>query len=388
MNLVFVSPHFPPNYLWFCVELRRLGANVLGIADAAHDRLRPELRQALSEYYRVDDLHDYDQVLRACGHFTHRPGKIDRVESHNEHWLATDARLRDDFNVPGLREAELADIQHKSRMKERLRGAGVAVARGGIARDLEEARRIAADLGYPLIAKPDVGVGAAATSRLGDDRELASFFDRKPAVDYVLEEFVEGSLFSFDGLTGRDGRIVFATSHRFSRGIMEVVNSDEDLFYYSLREIPADIEDVGRRAVNAFGLRERFFHFELLRRSSDGGLVALELNARPPGGWTTDMFNYANDIDIYREWANVVLHDRFTARPARPFHCCYAGRKRHKRYAHAHEEIFSRFGRLIPHHGAIDSAFRAAIGDYGYLARSPALEEVLEAATFIQEEAP
>jgi phosphoribosylaminoimidazole carboxylase (NCAIR synthetase) len=386
MNFVFVSPHFPPNYLWFCVELRRLGVDVYGIADAPYERLRSELRQALTEYYRVEDLHDYEQVLRACGYFTHRHGKIDRVESHNEHWLTIDARLRADFNVPGLPEAELAAIQRKSRMKERFLGAGVPVARGGFARDLDEGRRIAEEVGYPLVAKPDVGAGASGTWRIADDRELVSFYDRKQPVDYVLEELIAGSLQSFDGMTDQDGRIVFEMSHVFSRGIMEAVNADEDLSYYSLREIPADVEDLGRRAVSAFDLRERFFHFELFRSSTDGRLVAIELNARPPGGWTTDMFNYANDIDVYHEWANVVVHNRFTATYARPFHCCYAGRKRRKRYAHGHEQIFSRFGRLILHHGPIDAAFRGAIGDYGYLARSPLLEEVLEVAAFIQEE--
>jgi len=33
MNFVYLSPHFPPNYYFFCVHLRRLGANVLGLAD-------------------------------------------------------------------------------------------------------------------------------------------------------------------------------------------------------------------------------------------------------------------------------------------------------------------------------------------------------------------
>lgn len=387
MNLVFVSPHFPPNWFRFCVELRRLGVNVLGLADAPYERLRPELRDALGEYYRVGDLHDYDQVLRACGHFTHRHGRIDRVESHNEHWLSTDARLRTDFNVVGLRTGELVEIQRKSRMKERLRAAGVPVARGGIARTLEDGRRIAAETGYPLVAKPDVGVGAGGTFRIEDDRGLAAFFATTPSVDYLLEEFIPGRLFSFDGLTDREGRIVFHTSHFFSRGIMEAVNADEDLFYYSLRDIPADLEEAGRRAVQAFDLRERFFHFELFRTLRDDRIVALEMNARPPGGLTTDMFNYANDIDAYREWANVVVHGRFTATYARTYHCCYAGRKCRKRYAHAHEEILAAFGRLVVHHEAIDGAFRAAIGDHGYLARSPDLDEVLEVARFIQEPA-
>ena len=387
MNLVYVSPHFPPNALRFCVELRRLGVNVLGIADEAYDRLQPELWDALGEYYRVSDLHDYEQVLRACGHFTHRHGKIDRVESHNEHWLATDARLRADFNAFGLGPAELADIQHKARMKERLRRAGVPVARGGVAGTIADGRRLASETGYPLIAKPEVGVGAGGTFRIEDDRQLAAFFADRPRVDYLLEEFIPGRLFSFDGLTDREGRIVFHTAHFFSRGIMEAVNADEDLFYYSLREIPADLEEVGRKAVAAFDLRERFFHFEVFRTLRDDRIVALEMNARPPGGLTTDMFNYASDIDVYRGWASLVAHDRFTAPGVRKYHCCYVGRKNRKRYAHGHEEILARFGRLIPHHAAIDGAFRAAIGDHGYLARSPDLEEILEVARFIQETA-
>jgi hypothetical protein len=387
MNFVYLSPHFPPNYYRFCVELRRLGATVLGLADEAHDRLRPELREALTEYYRVGELHDYDQVLRACGHFTHRHGKIDRVDSHSEHWLEMEARLRADFNVQGLRPGDVADIQRKSRMKERLREAGVPVARGGVARTLDEGERLAGEVGYPLIAKPDVGVGAAGTWRLDDHAGLASFFARKPPVDYVLEEFIPGQLMSFDGLTDRGGKIVFCTSHFFSRGIMEAVNQDEDLFYYSLRDIPADAEDAGRRAVGAFDLRERFFHFEFFRAHRDGRVVALEINARPPGGLTTDMFNYASDIDVYREWANVVMHGEFTASCSRKYHCACIGRKHRKRYAHSHEEVLSAFGGLIPHHEPIDSAFRAAIGDYCYLARSPDLEEILAAVRFIQAEA-
>ncbi len=384
MNFVYVSPHFPPNYYRFCVELRRLGAAVLGVADEPYDRLRPELREALSEYYGVGDLHDYEQVLRACGHFTHRYGKIDRVDSHSEHWLELEARLRTDFNVSGLKLGDVAEIKRKSSMKERFRAAGVPVARGGIARTLEEGERLAAQVGYPMVAKPDVGVGASGTWRIDDAVGLASFFARKPPVDYVLEEFIPGRLFSFDGLTDRAGRIVFCASHVFSRGIMEAVNQDEDLFYYSLRDIPADAEEAGRRAVGAFDLRERFFHFEFFRTYRDDRVVALELNARPPGGLTTDMFNYANDIDIYREWASVVVRDQFTVTCSRKYHSACIGRKHRKRYAHSHEEVLAAFGHLIPHHESIDSAFRAAIGDYCYLARSPDLEEILAAARFIQ----
>jgi hypothetical protein len=387
MNFVYLSPHFPPNYYRFCVRLREEGVNVLGVADAPYESLRPELRGALSEYYRVDDMNSYDGLVRALGHFTHRHGKLDGIDSHSEHWLETEARLRTDFNLEGLRQDRIGIIKRKSAMKEIYRSAGIRVARGAVVRTPEEARRLVAGTGYPVIAKPDVGVGAAGTFKIRDEGELSSFFDRKPPVDCIMEEFIQGRLFSFDGLADRDGNLVFFTAHAFSQGIMETVNEDADLFYHSLREIPADLEEAGRVTAQAFDVRGRFFHFEFFRADRDGGIVALEVNLRPPGGLTTDMFNYANDIDIYREWARVVARNRFTAEWSRPYHVGYVGRKRGRRYVHGHGEILGAFGGLIAHHEEIDSIFRAAIGDYGYLVRSRDLDEVRSAARYIQETA-
>ena len=102
MNCVFLSPHFPPQYHRFCRQLKVAGARVLGIGDAPYDTLAPGVRDALTEYYRVERMDDYGQLLRACGFFTHKYGKIDRIDSLNEFWLATEARLRDDFNVFGV----------------------------------------------------------------------------------------------------------------------------------------------------------------------------------------------------------------------------------------------------------------------------------------------
>ena len=186
MNVVYLSPHFPPQYHQFCRQLKIAGANVLGIADAPYDQLAPEVRQALTEYYRVDDMHDHDQLLRACGYFTHRYGKIDRFDSLNEYWLGTEARIRDDFNIPGVRSADIDVIRRKSKMKERFRLAGVRVARGRVVRTPADARALAGEIGYPLIAKPDIGVGALNTFRLDSDADLEAFFSTKPPVDYQI----------------------------------------------------------------------------------------------------------------------------------------------------------------------------------------------------------
>ncbi|HOT92401.1 MAG TPA: ATP-grasp domain-containing protein [Anaerolineae bacterium] len=375
MNVVLLSPYFPPNYYHFAVSLRRNGVNVLGIGDAPYDHLIYELRAALTEYYRVDDLHHYDALLRACGYFTHRYGKLDRIESHNEYWLETDARLRTDFNVHGPKNADIAWVKQKSKMKQVFSRADIPVARGSVVRTLEEATHLIAEVGYPVIAKPDIGVGANATYKINDAAALERFFAEKPPVDYILEEFVSGALYSFDGLVDQEGRIVFCTSHFFNRGIMEIVNDDLEIFYYSMRELPAGLEEIGRRAVAAFELRERFFHIEFFRVADDRW-VALEVNMRPPGGLTMDMFNYANDMDFYQEWANIVTYNTLRSQPTRPYHCAYIGRKWTVPHRLSHDDVLRRYGPWITYHGSMSEVLSPALGHYAYVLRSPDLVEL------------
>ena len=386
MNFVFLSPHFPPNYYRFAVALKNHGVNVLGLADESYDSLRPELKSSLAEYFRVNSMHNYGELVRALGYFTHRYGKLDRIDSHNEFWLETEARLRTDFNMPGIRTDQIDRIKRKSLMREAFVQAGVKVARGKVVKTREDADALLADTGYPLVAKPDVGVGAAATYKIHDENELNAFFESEPTVDYLFEEFVNGQIVTFDGLTDRDGTPVFMNSLVYSTGIMETVLNDDLVYYYTLREIPSDVEWLGCRVLEVFDVRERFFHFEFFRQTGTGDLVALEVNMRPPGGLTTDMFNYACDIDVYNAWASILAGKGFPYPDySQKYYCCYVGRKSNRSYTHTEQEIFSAYQDKISHHEAISGVFSAALGNYGYLVRSPDLDEVLSIAKFIQE---
>lgn len=384
MNVVFISPHFPTQYHRFCLELKHLGVNTLGIADAPYDALPQSVRESLTEYYRVDSMEDYDQLLRACGYFTHRYGKIDRIDSLNEHWLGKESLLRDDFNVFGVRGHEVSAIRKKSEMKERFRSAGIPVAPGRVVTTLAEANALISEIGYPVVAKPDAGVGALNTYRLDTDTDLKRFFEEKPPVDYILEGFIKGTITSFDGLTNAEGAPVFWTSHVFSQGIMETVNEGRHIHYYSLREILPTLEDVGRRCLKAFNVRERFFHIEFFHTES-GQFTALEVNMRPPGGFTTDMFNYACDVDVYRLWAQVMAQGVTEAPFERKYHCCYASRKNGIPYIHDHEAILSRYGAAMCQVDHVPGVFSSALGDMGYIFRTESLDTLNEIIRFIHE---
>ena len=104
--------------------------------------------------------------------------------------------------------------------------------------------------------------------------------------------------------------------------------------------------------------------------------VALEVNMRPPGGLTVDMWNYANDIDIFNEYANVVVNNRFSAvvdpslflRLRRP--ALWADLPAHPR---AGDGGLPQTGGGS--HQPISGIFAAALGDFGYLIRSPDLKK-------------
>jgi hypothetical protein len=384
MNVVFLSPHFPPQYFRFCQNLKQAGAHVLGVGDEPYDNMPPDVRASLTEYFRVPDLHNYDALVRACGFFTHRYGKIDRLDSLNEYWLNTEARLRDDFNIFGVRGHQIDFIRRKSRMKAKFREAGVPVARGRVVRTEEDARSLIGETGYPVIAKPDDGVGAIATYRLDGAKDLAAFFRSKPDIDYIMEEFISGSIFSFDGLADRNGNPVFYAAHTFSQGIMETVNDARHIYYYSLREIPAALEKIGRDCLKAFEVQERFFHIEFFQTAPDH-YVALEVNMRPPGGFTTDMFNYACDIDIYRAWAELLARGQTDLNYTRNYHCCYASRKSTHNYVHRHADILARYGEVMLQVESVPGVFSSALGDVGYIFRSASLDQMMEIVRFIHQ---
>ncbi|MDY4063937.1 MAG: carbamoylphosphate synthase large subunit, partial [Candidatus Limiplasma sp.] len=306
MNFVFISPHFPHTYWSFCDRLRLGGVNVLGIGDAPYDSLDGRLKAALTEYYRVDNMESYDQMFRAVAFFSFKYGKIDWLESNNEYWLEQDARLRTDVPItPGANSDEVAAFKSKSGMKAYYARAGVPTARCHNVTTWDAAKAFIGQVGYPVIVKPDNGVGANATYKLKDDGDLSRFFSNLPSVPYVMEEFVQGDIFSYDAITDSRCEPLFESMTAWPPSIMDIVNEKKDLAYYTAADVPESLRALGRATVKSFGARSRFVHLEFFKLTQDkpglgnaGDFVGLEVNMRPAGGYTPDMMNYAHSTDV------------------------------------------------------------------------------------------
>ena len=390
MNFVFISPNFPEAYRWFCIRLRENGVNVLGVGDAPYDSLHPELKRALTEYYKVGSLEDYDQVLRALGYFTGRYGKIDWVESNNEYWLELDAALRTDFNITtGLKSDEIDKYKSKLAMKDYYRKAGIPCARCAPVTFLEAGLNFAHEVGYPVIVKPDNGVGAIATWKLKSDEDMREFFRDPPSVPYLMEEFVPGMVTTYDGVCNSRGEVLFAASHITRNSIMDMVNEGVPTYYYVDKEVPADVEAAGKATLKAFGASSRFFHLEFFRLTADkaglgrkGDIVALEVNMRPAGGFTPDMLNFSQSADVYQIWADMVAFDELRHHYDGPHsYCVYAGRRDEKHYVRTLPQLEAQCGEHARLFTRMPDALAGTMGNQVAIACFDTLEEV---DTFVQ----
>lgn len=381
MNYVFFSPHFPSNFQYFVKALADRGVNVLGIGPVERWELSPVLQRALTDYVKVSDLENYDHVYRAVAYLASVYGRLDRYESHNEHWLEQDARIRTDFNIPGLKQDEAKRIKRKSDMKRVFRKLNLQVADGAVITSLDQAQHLADSIGYPVLVKPDKGVGASYTYKLESETQLIEFYKTKPPLEFILEEFIDAPIETFDGLVDQHGKLVFTNSFIYNSGVMDLVNKGLDMYYYTRRVIPQDLDTIGRSLVKAFKLRERFFHFEFFR-CPDGQLTVLEINVRPPGGLSMDMFNYANDEDFFGAYADVVVGKPVHYHNARHYHVIYIGLKTHhlESLKTPLQENLVKYRANVVYDGPVPDIFSAAMGNRAIMLRHPDEAWILQAA--------
>ena len=387
MNLVFISPHFPDSYWHFCAGAKADGLNVLGIADAPYEQLSPQLKESLTDYYQVNDLEDYDEVYRAVAWFAHKYGKIDWLESNNEYWLAQDARLRTDFNIgSGLKTDRIAAIRNKSEMKKYYALGGIPTARQIKASAGRRAvNAFVQKTGYPVIAKPDSGMGASGTFKLGSDAELDAWFGNhaRDYGDFVIEEFITGLLVSYDAIYNAQMEPVFENNSVFPTPIMDIVHRNLDTCYYCNKTVPRKLAEIGRRTVRAFGIRSRFVHLEFFQLDRDrdglgkkGDYVGLEVNMRPPGGFTPDMMNYAHATDVFQIWADMLAFDEARKPLGDAAFCAYAARRDGKRYRHDDAAVRARYGDAVCFAGRVPDALSDDLGNFCYMVRLRTKKEI------------
>lgn len=315
MNVLMLSPGFPPEQPLFTRGLAEVGARVIGVGDQPQAALADPVKKALSGYVQVRSLTDEAALLEELRPLSARM-TIDRVLCLWEPVMIAAARLREAFGVPGQTVEETVPFRDKEVMKRRLDAAGIRTPRHGNATTAAEVRAHAERIGYPLIVKPIAGAGSRDTYKVEGAQDLERVIGLVRHVEEVsVEEFVEGEDYTFDTVSV-DGEVKYFNI-AFYRPRALVSREHHWISQQTICRRDVDGRHVARgremgfAVLKALGFRTGFTHMEWYRKP-DGEAVFGEIAARAPGVRTVDLMNYACDLDLFSGWAEAACHGRFS----------------------------------------------------------------------------
>ncbi len=358
MNVLMISPGYPTEINYFTRGLAVQGARVFGIGDQSERDLPDLVRKHLAGYLQVSSLLDEAAVVKDVRQWR-AAQPLKQVECLWEPGVILAARLREALGVPGQDVAQATLFRDKDAMKQAVANAGIRTPKHQRATNAAECQRAAEQIGFPVIVKPIAGAGSADTFRVNSRLELDAVLSRSGHIREVnVEEFIDAEEYTFDTVC-IDGKIAFwnicVYRPRPLTARQEEWISPQTVV---LRDVEADHlaggRKMGRAVLKALGFQTGFTHMEWYR-TAKGETIFGEIAARPPGARTVDAMNYASDIDLFTEWAEAVLHRRFSTQLDRKYNSAIIFKRAqgtgHIRHIEGLERLQARFG---PHIAAVE----------------------------------
>lgn len=356
MNVIMIAPGYPGEMPYFCRALALHGARVYGLSDVPEKELPALAREHLAGYIRVPNLQDEAGAVRivvqGVGGAT-----IDRVVCLWEPGVLLAARIREALGVPGMGVEQANTFRNKDIMKQKVTAAGIRTARHASATSIEQLRRGAEGIGFPVIVKPIAGAGSMDTFRAGSMEELDKELSRVKSYDEVnVEEFIEGDEYTYDTICV-NGEVQYENVC-FYRPNPLIARSTEWISPQTLAIRDLDTPAIragmalGREVLKALDFQTGFTHMEWFY-TARGEAIFGEIAARPAGAQTVDLMNYCGDIDLFMGYAEAELKGTFSQSRERKYNVANIfkraqGKGRITRITGL-ESILNRFGEYIVH---------------------------------------
>lgn len=323
MNVIFIEPSFPLYQKQFARGLTEAGATVVGVGERPRDWLDGDVGGWLSHYEQVPSVVDVD-ALESAVRFIQSRIWVDRLEATIEAHVEAAAAVRERCGIPGTSVRTAFLCRDKPAMKEALRSAGVPTAQSDGADNPEQLRTFARNVGYPLIIKPRSAAGASGTVKVDNDAEMEAAM---PGLGFqygnsvAVEEFIEGHEGFYDTISV-GGRVALEFASHYYPNVLEAMRTRwiSPVFITTNRIDSSgydEVKEMGRRVISHLGIETSATHMEWF--FGPKGLKFSEIGCRPPGVGAWDLYCAANEMDVYREWANAICYGRLATAPSRRF---------------------------------------------------------------------
>jgi carbamoylphosphate synthase large subunit len=324
VNIVFVEPAFPANQRQFVRALAEVGATVIGVGERPSEALDDQLRGWMAHYHHVPSVIDVGALTDTVRWIQDKLW-VDRLEATVEAHTLAAAQVRENCTIPGTSVRTAWLCRDKPSMKEVLRAAGVPTAASAAVDSATQVQAFADAVGYPLILKPRSGAGALDTVRVdnrGDLDAALALFGGQQVASIAVEEFVEGHEGFYDTVSIDGTASVDFVSHYYPNVLEAMRTRWISPQFVSTNRVEQvgdyqQLRELGARVNEALGIGTSATHMEWF--FGPKGLRFSEIGCRPPGVGAWDLYSVGNDFDLYREWANAIVHGHIAQRPSRQF---------------------------------------------------------------------
>lgn len=325
-HVAFVAPRFLENTNRYVAAFAALeGVTLSVISQDPEASIPPALRPRIAAHYGVRNPLDGRELTVAARYLTDKVGRVDRLAGALEQLQVPLATVRDALGIEGINGEVAQNFRDKDRMKDVLREHGVPVAKSGLATSPAALRTFIERTGFPVIVKPQAGLGSRSTYRITSPTDLAALEARGvlPTEQQPLqvEEFVVAREHTCETVTVK-GKTVWRSGTRYLPTPLEVLENPWIQYCVLLpREDPPEFKKF--HAVNEAALAALFgktantaagtaiTHMEWFLRD-DGSSLVSEVGARPPGVQIMPLMSIAHETDFVADWCRLTALDQFT----------------------------------------------------------------------------
>lgn len=329
-HVALVAPHFLENTNRYVSAFAQLPGVTLSVITEDHERAVPRALRGRLAHFQVQNVGDPAELAAAVMRLKRGIGPVDRLTGVLEQLQMSLAEARAIADVPGMRPEIARRFRDKDRMKEVLRSHGVPVAASRLVASRAELRAFVDAVGFPIIVKPQAGVGSRSTHRVESlaDLDALARIGLEPSAARPLqaEQFIRARELTCETVTIH-GKPVWRSGTQYFPTPLEVLETPWVQYCVMLpREVEPPWTDFA--AVNGEALEALFgddprvsgtaiTHMEWFL-TNNGSMYVNEVGARPPGVQIMPLMSLAHDVDMIGAWAELIAFDRFTP-PARRF---------------------------------------------------------------------
>lgn len=244
----------------------------------------PGFKIADKSYYI--DTRDKDAILQVA-----EKEKIDAIlTDQTDVSVPTVAYVSEKLGLRGIGYDTSLLFTNKYEMRKIAKSAGVHVPEFRLAKNIEEARVFALEIGFPLMIKPVDSSGSRGVTKISSIEELNEHFylSQKYSTDetVLLEQFIKGKEYLVDGFAMDNKYINLDLGVKEYFNVPNIFVSRMCMFSSVARvndEVGKKVLEANMKLVNYIGLEFGITHAEYLYNEDDGNVYLVEIAARGGG---------------------------------------------------------------------------------------------------------